>query len=467
MNNTATLNQPLALYKPRGISVILRWLKSPLVITLLISYIVIACAVLAYLHAPEKYLSEYSLVLPTTGSSSKIQLDEVGQVSQSSTSAFGNQAYSPLSNYKQIMLNGSVVQQAANQMQLAEKSFGQPKVQILQQTSILEISIQGSSAEQVNKKAWALYESFQLQLDQLRLDEASRHETSIERMLTTHRDRLNKTRRAIVDFQQRSLLVATSQMDRAIETLANVRDELTFSESEKESQKKFVRRLSNHLGVSPELAGHALSLQSDAEFAAYLTELSSTAAQLSRYRSQWGQNHPKVMAEKQRFNNVVLLLSERSTDVIGVHSAKVLHSMNLGAATELSQLFSQLLGAGAKLDALEAKIDELKLADARLDDQLRVYAREYAELERLEREHQRAEAIYSAAAATLEQGKTDIFSSYPIVQMLGHPSLPGDASSPKKFMAFVFAIASLILVHLGVLIAWQRHQLINRLLKRY
>lgn len=439
---------------------------SPLLITAIIAYLLVFTSVFSYLKQPKTYVSKFSLVLPGTGSSSNVVLDEVGQVSQSSTSAFGSSAYNPRSNYKQILQSDAVKDLAAASLGLTVEELAKPKIELIEQTSIINVESKAGGAEQANQQAWAIYEAFESELDRLRLDEAARHDKSIERMLDQHLQRLDDTRKAIVDFQQRSLLVTQSQVDRMVEVLAKVRDELTFSMSDKKSQNQFVRQLSMNLGVSPALAGHALTLQSDSEFRGYLTELDQTAAQVSRYASQWGKHHPKVVVERQRYEVVLANLKLRSTEVVGLHSAEILHGMDLSASDRLSELFAKLLDASAQVQGLQAKIDELGLAEFKLDDQLRVYARESAELERLEREHQRAEAVYSAAAARLEAGKTDVFGSYPVVQLLAMPGTPSSHSSPDRLAAIGIGIFGFVMITLAVIVIWQRDRLVKVLLKK-
>ena len=439
---------------------------SPLLITSLIAYLLIFNAVFIYLKQPKTYNSEFSLVLPGTGSSSKVVLDDVGQVSQSSTSAFSSGSYNPRSNYKQILQSDAVREIAAAELAMDTVDLQMPKIELIEQTSIINVSSKATSAEQASLQAWAIYEALQQELDRLRVDEATRHDESIERMLDQHRERLNQTRKGIVDFQQRSLLITQSQVEGLVTMLAKVRDELTFTESEKKSQLRFVSQLSSDLGVSPALAGHALTLQSDSEFRGYISELDQTAAQMSRYTSQWGKNHPKVVVERQRYNVVLANLKVRSAEIVGVHSAEILHGMDLSASERLSELFSTLLDTGARLQGMQAKLDDLTLAEIKLDDQLRVYTRESAELERLEREHQRAEAVYSAAAARLEAGKTDIFGSYPIVQLLAMPSTANSHSSPRSMIAIALGLFGFVIVTLAVMVIWQRDRLISILLKR-
>jgi uncharacterized protein involved in exopolysaccharide biosynthesis len=345
------------------------------------------------------------------------------------------------------------------------QAFAQPKITLLQQTSIINLAVDAATPELANRLSWAYFHALQDELDRLRTDESLRRDEGIERVLESYRDRLNKTRHEIVQFQQRSLLISQSQIDHQVEMLATVRHELTFSQSDAKAKQRFIRQLTEHLGVSVALAGHALTLQSDAQFGGFLEEMDASASQLSKFQSQWGRNHPKVRAEQKRFDVVVANLRQRSEEVIGLNSAEVLYGMNLNASQNLSNLFAELLDSGAKLQGLQAKISDLLLADRRIEDQLRTYSRESAELERLQRELQRAEAVYNSAAARLEAGKADIFASYPVVQLLAAPAVADEHHSPKELLAIAISLFGILMITLAVVIVWQRQYILNVVLK--
>jgi uncharacterized protein involved in exopolysaccharide biosynthesis len=101
-----------------------------------------------------------------------------------------------------------------------------------------------------------------------------------------------------------------------------------------------------------------------------------------------------------------------------------------------------------------------------LGDQLKVYSREIVELERLQREFNMAEAIFTSAAARLEASKADVFASYPVLQMLTTPSYPVTQSSPKEIIAIIAGVAGFIFITFGLFILKQRRNLIQILLKK-
>ena len=300
----------------------------------------------------------------------------------------------------------------------------------------------------------------------MRADESLRRDESIRSVLAQYEQRLVAARQEIVDFQQESLIVSIDQFAQLEQALAEVKSRQWSLHADSQNLGQFVNQLSTDLGVSPSLAGQAFILQSDAEFRGYIRELDSASAKMAEYRSRWGNKHPMVKAEQSRFEVAKSSLHERSTELIGVATADALYRMDLQASPGSSSLFSSLLDAYARQQGQVAELNELRLIEARLDDQLKLYSREVAELERLEREHQLAEAVYTQAAARLEAGKSDVFASYPVVQMLSVPSLPGDPHSPRTLLAIIAGVMGSLFVTIALVVICQRERLVQLLLKR-
>ncbi len=452
---------------PRTIRMMMRELVlSPYTLMALISYLCIAIIVLIYLIKTPRYQSEMSLVLPGTGSNSSFSLDEIGHVSSSTKAAYGSSSYNPRVNYKEILKSREVLADAAGQLTPKERTFGIPKIQLIEQTSIIHVQLSALSAEQASQKAWALYDAFQRELDELRADEALRRDNSIERVLDQYRKKLQGTRKSIVRFQEQSLLVSRSQLDQLMNRMADIKSKRLYALSDLKQQEYFVRQLGRDLGVSPALAGQAFALQSDAEFRGYLKELDKSASQLSEYTSRWGREHPKVVSQRQRYEFAKAALQSRGADIVGAQQNDAIFSMDLEASPDRAALFASLVNSYAKLQGAEAEINELNLSESRLGDQLRVYSREAIELERLEREHQLAEAVFTSASAKLQANKADVFASYPVVQMLSLPSMPDRPATPIPLIAAIVAIIAAFIVTLGLIIVCQRKFLITHLLKK-
>ena len=84
--------------------------------------------------------------------------------------------------------------------------------------------------------------------------------------------------------------------------------------------------------------------------------------------------------------------------------------------------------------------------------------------ERLQREYDLAEAVFTSAAARLEASKSDVFASYPIVQLLTAPNEPVQQKSPSMKIAVLGLLAGFIFVTICLLLVWQRSYLVRRLL---
>jgi uncharacterized protein involved in exopolysaccharide biosynthesis len=218
--------------------------------------------------------------------------------------------------------------------------------------------------------------------------------------------------------------------------------------------------------MSPALAGQAFALQSDSEFRGYLAELTSSASQLSEFSSRWGENHPKVKAMRERYERSRFELVNRSRNILGIQTGEILSAMDLQTSPTRSQLFSDLVNAYAQLKGLEAQLTNLKNDEEAIEDKLRIFARESAALERLENEYKLAEAIFTSIVGKLEAGKSDIFASYPVVQLLMAPSIPANPSSPKLVIAIGAGGAGCFFITLAIIILWQRRYLIQLLLKK-
>ena len=441
------------------------WIKSKYFLPS-ICYLVLVLVTAIYLQLTPLYRSKFSMVIPGSGSSNNVNLQEIGQVTSSTTTPFNNNRVNPIVNYKEIIKSNEVIKNAADSSGINLQAFGEIKVGSIQQTSIITIATASNSPELAQKKAWALFEAFENKLDRLRADEARRHDESIINVLSQYNKRLDASRQSIVEFQSSSILISHDQLLQQTRLLSELKQQRLQAEADGSQLNNFVKQLSTNLGVSPSLAGLAFKLQTDSQFRGLLRELDNSASQLSEFSSRWGGSHPKVLAAKTRNKKAHGSLRARSHSLIGNYSTEALEVMNLEASPERAALFSTLIDSYAKFQGNDAKINQLKNSEIQMKEILRVLMREASELEKLEREFQLAEAVYSSAAARLEARKIDVFASYPIIQLMATPTTPSTPFSPKPIFAVLIFVLGFILITSGFLIAWQRQNLINILLKK-
>ena len=115
--------------------------------------------------------------------------------------------------------------------------------------------------------------------------------------------------------------------------------------------------------------------------------------------------------------------------------------------TELVKRYSELQAYAARisetevlLQSQEARRKKLGIVAAKLDD--------------LQRDHLIANAVFSSAVARIDATTSDIYASYPLLQILDPPTLPDRPSSPRLLIAALAAVGGSGLVILAWVFAW-------------
>jgi uncharacterized protein involved in exopolysaccharide biosynthesis len=108
----------------------------------------------------------------------------------------------------------------------------------------------------------------------------------------------------------------------------------------------------------------------------------------------------------------------------------------------------------AEMSGLEARVAEIRkqIADAeRRRQELGAIA---ARLDDLERDHKIANAVFGSALARIDASRSDIYASYPLLQILQPPNRPEKPSSPRPLFAAVGAVLGSMLAIMGWAFAW-------------
>ncbi|MFI2770326.1 hypothetical protein ACH50P_22970, partial [Sulfitobacter sp. M22386] len=136
---------------------------------------------------------------------------------------------------------------------------------------------------------------------------------------------------------------------------------------------------------------------------------------------------------------------------------------DLAPAGARAELLAQLV----RMDAERAGVLEQHAnLSARLKEDLTKQQRlaaTAAKLQDLQRDFSVAEAVFATAIARTQSTKSDVYASYPLVQVLENPSLPDRPSSPNRKLAIAAGGAATIMMLLGLTLGWIRSALIGRL----
>ena len=413
--------------------------------------------------APERYKSVASLILPGSGASASLNLNGIGQASSYASSAFASNAVSPTETYKRLLGADRIIAAAAASLDVPRSALGRPRVNLVDQTSLIHIEMIGDSPADAQARADAILSAFFSELDALRTDEVDTREDSGLQAIADYRDSVAATRADIAALQAESGLLSMQQYDELVDrhlTLEARVQELTAVLSDKSAE---VHQLQDQLGINARKAAVTLKLFADGAYVRMLDEVAGFEAALAEASAQYGPRHPDVEAARHA-RDTALAATLRLAEGITGFSAKEMTSLDLAPAGARADLLSQLVEKDADRAGMAQELAALQAQRATAEADLEVKRVAAAALQDLERDFAVAEAVFASAIARTQSGKSDFYASYPLVQVLENPSLPEAPSSPNKKLAIAAGAAATFMMLIGLLIGWTRQAIIGRLL---
>ncbi|WP_138466185.1 hypothetical protein [Poseidonocella sp. HB161398] len=413
--------------------------------------------------APLRYRTQMSLILPGSGASASVNLDRIGQASSSSSSPFASSSVSPTETYKRLLGAERILDAAALSVGVAPEAFGKPRVELVDQTGLIHVSLTDGSAEGAKARGDALLAAFFTEIEALRSDEISMREISAGDAISEYRTSVQTTRAEISALQRATGLVSGEQYRALAAETDALGERLRDLAATLAEKTEAVRALQSALRTTPALAAAALRLHADTEFAALATRMAEQAAELSQVQAQFGARHPLVTTAQGGFEAAQRETMLRAAVLTGL-DRDALGGLDLSHVGNRAALLSDLVTAEAERAGLAAEVaamsERLERAEARRRELLEPAAR----LEDLQRDFSVAEAVFASAMARSQATKTDLYASYPLVQVLEDPSLPDAPSSPNRLMAFAAGVAGTMFLGFGLFLGWVRRPLIDRLL---
>jgi uncharacterized protein involved in exopolysaccharide biosynthesis len=440
-----------------------RWFRY-LVLILLLNSAIWGLTVFYLKYAKPTYTSEWAITLPGSAPGIDINLPNIGQASSSSNSPFGGATTDPRANYQFIAMSDVVLNKAATAVHETENEFGKPRIKLIDNTTIMTVQVQGGSPEQAQRRAAALYEALTKRLTLLRIEEVARRDEGIEETLQSARGKLATAQQRLSVYKVNSGLSFPGQIDNLsvnVEQLRRQRTEILVQANQATSRSQ---QLSATLGISSQQAAEAFLLQTDQQFQQNLKTYSETTANLAVLRSKWGRNHPEIVRETAKQDTSDLALRDRSTALLGREigqQALSTLSLSVGDGGGRASLFRDLITVQAEQQGLAEAVRTLDQQIASLDNRLGDLSYKQSKLESLERDMQTAEAVFASTVAKLDLGKSEIFSAYPLAQLVADPSLPQEASAPRRSLVLAGSLVGSLFCTAGLGLLWWRKRLIE------
>lgn len=433
------------------------------------AFFIVGCAliwapIVGYLNtAPLKYTSSTSLILPGSGASASVNLNDIGQASSYANSAFSSQSISPTETYKRLLGADRILAAAAKTLGVSQTALGRPRVDLVDQTSLIRVQMTGGTPEQAQERGDALLRAFFVELDALREDELIQREDSGLGAMDDYRASVATTRAEIEALQTQTGLVSGDQYNALVAAKDDLSTRVNALTHSYEQRVQSVQAMEMTLGMSAQRAVAMLRLGADAEYMQVAQDMAKHAADLADARSRFGPRHPSVAKARGAYDAARAAASRQAMAVTGLTASEVASFDHAPAGahsdlmTELVRLENDRVGLQAELGAKTnllttevARLQALGPSAARLIDTQRDFAV--------------AEAVFASAIARTQSSKSDVYASYPLVQVLENPSLPDGPSSPRRKIAIGAGGAATFMIIMGLILGWVRLALISRLL---
>lgn len=412
------------------------------------------------LKAPS-YTTKWSVTLPGTGSTSRVDLPGIGIASSQTDSPYRYDSHhDPRENYKYIAGSDQVRTRAAQLLNLEPSQFNEPKIEIIGNSTLMEFEIVGDTPQLAQQKAVALHEAFLLQLEALRQEEITDHDRNLQMLLRESQQNLERAQARLSEYQVTSNIMSSEQLVDLSKTIEALRKQKAEVDALNRQSNARMVQLAQNLDLSPTEANEAFALQSDALFQNALLKYQTARGELSTLISVYTARHPVVLAKQQEIDQAREELTQRSQQIVGrPFDPQIWEETNLGSGDNASKrevFFQDLITFQTENVGLEAQSQELGQQIASLENRLKTLSVQGSELENLRRDVQIAEAVFSSTLTQMDMSKSNIFASYPRIQMLTPPALPEEPSSPKTLLALLGAGMSSVFFTAGFLLLWMR-----------
>ena len=412
---------------------------------------------------PASYTSTWALILPGSGAGHAVSLESVGQASATVSSPYTSHSVDPKVNYKAVAESDPVLAAAAHTLGMTVEDFGKPRIKLVDQTALMNFRVSGATPEEAYAKSSAIYAALQAELERLRGDELARREAGISDMLSGFSTKLREAQQRILAYQAQAQIVSLEQFHELTLSLERRRSQVRDLEARRAGLLGHLDALHQTLGVDPQEAAALLKLQEDALFLRLTEDWAAAAALLTQHRARWGDQHQQVIDAREDERALRTALVRRAR-VMAPEVGTDADRLTAQGAAEAA-LYQQLVERFAEQRGMEAELESLRRGIGEQKQLLERSTTDAANLEDLKRRHQVATAVFTTALAKADIGKSDRFSSYPLVQLLAEPTLPDRPDTLGRNLALLGAAGGSLFALSGLFLLWIRKPFFQRLSK--
>ncbi|GAB4228852.1 MAG: hypothetical protein Kow0049_10140 [Stanieria sp.] len=442
----------------------LRWLKY-LVIFGLCNGTVWVLALSYLKKTPPSYTSSLLLHVAGGGPGVSINLPDIGQANTSSGTSFGADS-DPRENYKLMLMSSTILKSTAEKLKISEAELGKPQVELVQNTTLLEITLSARQPQEASQKLWAIYHVLYDRLNVLRAEEQAERNKGVQKALANAQKKLIEAQKRLSDYKITSGLSSVDQVKDLIGNLGTLQTQLIEAQALYQEKNSSLQQLSTTLQLSPQQAADALVLQTDQEFQKSLKEYTDVTTLLNTLSANRGSNYPDVREAKRQQQAALTAMLQRGQILLRIPLEQlklerlILDNSN-GSGVKRADLFTQLVNLGTEKQGIAGKIATLTEKIAELEARLQILSQKESVFASLDRDLQIAQAVFASTLTKIDLSQNDPFGSFPLIYIIEEPSIPTEPSAPKPKLVLAGALIGSMFVTMGLTLLWWREPLLS------
>lgn len=402
----------------------------------------------AMLTTPKVWTAQAQLILPSSnGGNLDANLGTLGSYRNSDPS-FSPQV-NPLKIQEAILTSDAILEKAwaaDPERDAANKprNYGQFfEVTSLEQTSVMLLSVTGSSPDIAKQRADAILNAYRQRLSELRQANNNTRDGFSQKQLEQAQRRLTEAQTALAQFKQSTGLVNNEEQTKGLVGTINTLEAAQAQvQAESQATRDRANTLATRLNLSPTDAVQALGLDQNEDYKELRSKLTEVESTLGKLRSTFTDRSPQVqraIVERDTLRNQL-------QQYVGQAAGRISANTDFTTGAEgRNTLIEQLVLAETNANGQQRQAEQLQQQIDQRQKILNQLPANQAKLNALQRQADVAEGVYKGLVAQTQQSNIDAFNAYPNIQELNAPFVDAKPSSPKKsLMAINALLASVI-----------------------
>lgn len=413
-----------------------------------LNVLVILATLGAIATTPKRWTATAQLILPlTSGGDLDANLGTLGSYRNSNPS-FSPQL-NPLKIQEAVLTSDALLEKAwaadpERTGTAKPRGYGQNfSISTLEQTSIMQLSVSGSSPKVAEQRANAILNAYKQRLEELRSANSSARDASTQKQLEQARQRLFKAQTELSQFKQATGLVSNEEQTAGlVETINTLETEQVQAQAEAAANRNRANALAAQLNLSASEAVQALGLDQNEDYKQIRNKLTEAETTLGRLRSTYTERSPQLQSAIANRNS----LQRQLQQYVGQAAGRVTANTNFTTGAEgRSELIQQLVLAETDANGQQRRAQLLRQQIEQRRRSLNALPANQAKLTTLQRQADVAEGLYKGLVAQVQQSNLDAFNAYPNIQELNAPVVDPKPSSPKLSVMLINALLASII----------------------